>query len=115
MSRSRFHQHALRAAAAVAFTFTTVACGVGVGDDGTSDAGDAYADEDAGELLADAGTATDGGEVVADAGVCTPEEWETSYWECCEANGWVSPLPNDPQGCTPWGPPAPPSFRAEVV
>lgn len=110
MPRSRFHEHALRAAAAVAFTFTTVACGPyqEVGSP-LADAGDALDDPeadagegDAGPLVADAGAS-------GDAGPCPVDPWE-DFLECCDANGW-----DGEAGCFAWGPPAPPAFRLGVA
>lgn len=123
MPRSRFHQHALRAAAAAAFTFTTVGCGADWPEDtayaadadggafaGDADGGEPSSHDDGGALLTDSGADADAGTGgISDP--CTPEDWERSFWKCCEANDWVSPDPEDPWGCTPWGPPAPPAFQ----
>lgn len=129
MRRSRARHHALRAAAAAAFTFSAAGCGAdpsalaGYDDDAghrqagyaavPDDAGEAGAD-DAGALVADGDATADAG-VMGDGGPCTAEDWERSFWKCCEANGWVSPDESDPWGCTPWGPPAPPAFRQGVA
>lgn len=52
------------------------------------------------------GTTTDTSGGDTEANPCVSPEGEVD-WECCEENDWM-PAPQ----CTPWGPPAPPVYRA---